>query len=71
MSQIETESDAVQVLKDQIEATVEETIQKVNLIKDVDMSTNNFFMVLQKYKIDPVSDIQASQRLWQQKSFSI
>lgn len=55
MSQIEAESDAVKKLKNEIDSTVEETKQKVSLIKDVDMSTSNFFMVLQKYKIDPVS----------------
>ena len=55
MTQIEAESDAVKKLKNEIDSTVEETKQKVSLIKDVDMSTSNFFMVLQKYKIDPVS----------------
>lgn len=51
---IEAESDAVESLKKKVKDAVEDIKRKEDLLYDVDLTCNNFFMLLQKYKIDPV-----------------
>lgn len=55
MTQIETESSGVAQLKERLKIALQTIKEKGDLIRDVKIASENFFMVLQKYKIDSVS----------------
>lgn len=54
---MEDESEAVKELQKEMKAVKTSIAKKEDLLSEVNMASNNFFMVLQKYKIDPVSGI--------------
>lgn len=51
---IENENEVVAQLRSQLKKTAEDTKLKEELLNDLHMASNNFFTLLQKYKVDMV-----------------
>ena len=56
MRRLEEESAAVETLKQKVKVVTADIEKSEDLLNEVNIASTNFFMILQKYKIDPVSD---------------